>query len=557
MTARAEVSLDARQEVEVVASSDRTKVIFATTIGTAFEFYEFLLYGALAANIGKQFFSSVNPTAAYVFALLAFAAGFIVRPLGAVVFGRVGDLVGRKYTFLITVVVMGVATIAVGILPSYASIGIAAPIILICLRMLQGLALGGEYGGAAVYLAEHAPAGKRNIFTAWLQLSSTLGLVMALTIVIACRATLTPEAFDAWGWRIPFVFSVVILAVSVWLRMSLRESPLFEDMKRAGTESKAPLTESFARIDNLKVILKALFGIVAGMTVIWYGAQIYTLVFLTRVLKMDPQSANFVLTVALLVGIPVYLAVGYVSDRVGRKPVILAGYCLAALTIFPIFKGITHYTNPALERAQASSPVLVLSDPKECSFQFNLVGTSKFTSSCDVAKAALTLRGIPYANGPLPAGETAQIVVGSSAVRSYDAVSADALERSKDFNQMLDSTLAGVNYPARANPSEINYVMVTILIALLVMYAAIAYSPTAAALVELFPTRIRYTSVSLPYHLGVGWIGGFFPAIALAIQSETGSLYDGLWYALAVIVVSIVVMVLFVRETKDVNLENN
>lgn len=556
-TAATVASLTASGTPHVVSSNESRRVIFASTIGTAFEFYEFFLYSALATHIGKHFLSSVDPTAAYIFALLAFAAGFLVRPLGALVFGWFGDLMGRKYTFLATVLVMGLATMAVGVLPTYSSIGIAAPILLIVLRMLQGLALGGEYGGAAVYLAEHAPPRKRNQFTSWLQFASTLGLVISLLVVMACRESLPAESFDAWGWRIPFLLSLVILVISVWLRISLKESPLFEQARAKGKLSKAPFAESFGRAKNLRLVFVAMFGICAGMGVIWFVAQIYTLVFLTRILKMDAQAASLVLTIALIVGIPVYLIVGIVSDRIGRKPVIVAGCLIAVVTIFPIFKAITQYVNPALARAQAQAPVVVVANPNDCSFQFNPLGTSKFTLSCDVAKSALTTRGIPYTNEPAPAGTIAQIKIGSAAIPSYDGRAADAIERGRAFNQALAAAVANAKYPTKADPAEINYPMLLLLLSILVVYAAITYSPTAAALVELFPTRIRYTSVSLPYHLGVGWFGGLLPASVVAIQSATGSIYDGLWYPIVIIVISLAVAILFYRETKDVSLEAN
>ena len=533
---------------------DARRVILASSLGTVFEWYDFYLYGSLAAIISKQFFSGVNPTAAFIFALLAFAAGFAVRPFGALVFGRLGDLVGRKHTFLVTIVIMGVSTFIVGVLPSYARIGIAAPVTLILLRLLQGLALGGEYGGAATYVAEHAPHGARGAYTSWIQTTATLGLFLSLLVITGCRLLLGTEAFEAWGWRIPFLFSLLLLGISVWIRLMLDESPVFKAMKAEGTASKAPLTESFARWDNLKIVLLALFGLTAGQAVVWYTGQFYTLFFLTQTLKVDAQTANVLVAVSLLLGTPFFVVFGSLSDRIGRKPIILAGCALAALTYFPLFKALTHYANPALEAAQRRAPVVVAADPADCSVQFNPVGTSRFTSRCDVAKAALVARGVPYTNEALPAGGAAEVRVGATVIASYDAAGADAAARKPAFDQALGAALAEAAYPAAADPAAIDKPMVVFVLWVLVIYVTLVYGPIAAMLVELFPTRIRYTSMSLPYHIGNGWFGGFLPTTAFAIVAAQGNIYAGLWYPVIIASVTFVVGALFLRETKDVDI---
>jgi len=532
------------------------RVIFASSLGTMFEWYDFYLYGSLAAVISRQFFSGVNPTAAFIFALLAFAAGFAVRPFGALVFGRLGDLVGRKYTFLITIVIMGLSTSAVGFLPTYASIGLAAPVILVVLRMLQGLALGGEYGGAATYVAEHAPAGKRGAYTSWIQTTATLGLLLSLLVILAARTALGTERFDAWGWRIPFLLSVVLLAISVWIRLALEESPLFQAMREEGRLSKAPLTESFARWDNARLVLLALFGLTAGQAVVWYTGQFYTLFFLTQTLKVDLQTANILLAIALVLGAPLFVVVGALSDRVGRKPLIMLGCLLAALTYFPVFRLITHYANPALEAAQRSAPVVVAAAPAGCSVQFNPVGTSKFTSPCDVAKAALVKRGVPYANEAVASEHDVMVRIGKTAIPSYDATAPDAKTRASAFDAALSSALGAAGYPASADPARIDKPRVVLLLWLLVVYVTLVYGPIAAMLVEMFPTSIRYTSMSLPYHIGNGWFGGFLPTIAFAIVAATGDIYAGLRYPVAIAVITLVIGSLFVRETKDTDISS-
>jgi len=536
------------------------RVIFASSLGTVFEWYDFYLYGSLAAIIGKQFFSAVSPSLNFIFALLAFSAGFAVRPFGAIVFGRIGDLVGRKYTFLVTILIMGMSTFIVGVLPGYARIGVAAPTILILLRLLQGLALGGEYGGAATYVAEHAPNGKRGAYTSWIQTTATLGLFLSLLVILGCRLWLGTERFEAWGWRIPFLVSLVLLGVSVWIRLRLNESPLFQAMKDEGRGSKAPLTESFAKWPNLKIVLLALFGLTAGQAVVWYTGQFYTLFFLTQILKVDAQTANILIATSLLLATPFFLVFGTLSDRIGRKPIIMAGLLLAAVTYFPLFRAITHYANPALAAAQESAPVTVTADPAYCSVQFNPVGTSKFTSPCDVAKAALVKRGVPYSNASSAAGPAtatpgeASISVGTTVIPSYDATAPDAKAKATAFDDALGGALKTAGYPAAADPQRINKPMLTLLLWILVIYVTMVYGPIAAMLVELFPTKIRYTSMSLPYHIGNGWFGGFLPPIAFAIVAATGSIYSGLWYPIVVAVITLVIGVLFVHETKDVDI---
>jgi MFS family permease len=533
---------------------EERKVIFASSLGTVFEWYDFYLYGSLAAIISKQFFSGVNPTAAFIFALMAFAAGFAVRPFGAIIFGRVGDMVGRKYTFLITILIMGTSTFVVGLLPSYASIGVAAPVILIGLRLLQGLALGGEYGGAATYVAEHAPHGKRGLHTSWIQTTATLGLFLSLLVILGVRTSIGEEAFASWGWRIPFLLSVILLAVSVWIRLSLAESPLFQKMKAEGKTSKAPLTESFARWGNLKIVIVALLGLTAGQAVVWYTGQFYALFFLTQTLKVDGTTAAILIAVSLAIGTPFFIVFGALSDRIGRKPIIMAGCLIAALTYFPLFKALTHYANPALEKALSSAPVTVVADPAECSFQFNPVGTAKFVTSCDIAKSFLASRSVNYKNEAAPAGTVAKVKVGDSLIESFEGrglPAADLAAKSGAFGKQMGEAITKHGYPAKADPAQTDKVMVVLVLTILVIYVTMVYGPIAAMLVELFPTRIRYTSMSLPYHIGNGWFGGFLPTTAFAMVAATGDIYYGLWYPIVVAVMTFVVGMIFIRETKD------
>ncbi|MGZ5272341.1 MAG: MFS transporter [Ramlibacter sp.] len=536
-------------------TGEERKVIFASSLGTVFEWYDFYLYGTLAAIIGKQYFSNLDPNSQVIFSLLAFAAGFIVRPFGALVFGRLGDMIGRKYTFLVTILIMGLSTFIVGLLPGYGSIGVAAPVILIGLRLLQGLALGGEYGGAATYVAEHAPHGKRGAYTSWIQTTATLGLFLSLLVILGVRTSMGEPAFADWGWRVPFLVSIVLLAVSVWIRLSLNESPAFQRMKAEGKTSKAPLTESFGQWRNLKIVVLALVGLTMGQAVVWYTGQFYTQFFLTGQLKVDGATANILVALSLLIGTPFFLVFGALSDRIGRKPIIMAGLLIAAVTYFPIFRALTEAANPDLAKAQAKSQVVVTADPKECSFQFNPTGTAKFTSSCDVAKQVLAASSVSYetrdGTGP------AKISIGDKVIDSYAAsgLSADeAKKKDAAFKGAVASELKAHGYPAKADPDKMNKPLIVLLLTILVIYVTMVYGPIAAMLVEMFPTRIRYTSMSLPYHIGNGWFGGLLPATALAIVAQTGNMYNGLWYPIIISVVGLVIGTLFVKETKDVDI---
>ena len=534
-------SLDAT--LGATTSKETQKVIFASSLGTVFEWYDFFLYGALAAVISKQFFAGVNDTTAFIFALMAFAAGFIVRPFGALVFGRLGDMIGRKYTFLATIILMGLATFCVGLLPTYSSIGIAAPIILVVLRMLQGLALGGEYGGAATYVAEHAPVGKRGFHTSWIQSTATIGLLLSLLVVLGCRY-FTGDQFEVWGWRIPFLFSIVLLGISTWIRLSLHESPAFVKMKGQGKLCKAPIRESFGNWENLKIVLIALFSINAGQAVTFYAAQFYILFFLTQFLKMDPAVANGLLIVSVIIGAPFFIFFGWLSDKVGRKPILMLGLLLATVLYFPIFKSIAHYANPAIDLASRQAPISVLADPATCTFQFDPVGKARFDSPCDKVKTFLVKQGLPYSSVAAPAGSTVQVSVGEVRIDGYDEA---ALRGAV--------TLAG--YPQKADTQQINKPMIVALMVALTFIAAMCYGPLAALMVELFPTRIRYTSMSLPYHIGNGWFGGFLPTVSFALVVYTGDIFYGLWYPVVITGVSLIVGMICLRETRHVDIDKN
>ncbi|WP_245215426.1 MFS transporter [Pararoseomonas baculiformis] len=537
-------------------SKEERKVILGSSLGTVFEWYDFYLYGSLAGLIGTHFFSQYPEGTRNIFALLTFAAGFLVRPFGALVFGRIGDLVGRKYTFLVTIVIMGASTFVVGLLPGSESIGILAPILLIVLRCLQGLALGGEYGGAATYVAEHAPNGRRGFYTSFIQITATAGLFLSLLVILGTR-TMTGEAdFAAWGWRIPFLLSIVLLGISVWIRSTLNESPAFKKMKEEGTGSKAPLSEAFGTWRNAKWAILALLGLTMGQAVVWYTGQFYALFFLGSILKVDGPTTNLLIAWSLLLGSGFFVFFGWLSDKIGRKPIILGGCLLAALTYFPLFKLLTAEANPALHRAQQTIPVQVLTDPATCSFQFNPVGTARFTQPCDIAKAALSRASVQYSVEALPAGtpasETAIRINGGAPIRATDPT----------FAQQLTAGLSSAGYPLASNPSVVKMsgpfdifreqpaVLIGVL-TLLVIYVTMVYGPIAAALVELFPTRIRYTSMSLPYHIGNGWFGGLLPATSLAMVAQTGDIYYGLWYPIVIALATVVIGALFIPETKD------
>jgi len=538
------------------ATQNEKLVIAASSLGTVFEWYDFYLYGLLATIISAKFFSGVNETTGFIFALAAFAAGFAVRPFGALVFGRIGDLVGRKNTFLVTMAIMGLSTFTVGLLPSYASIGVAAPVILIVLRLAQGLALGGEYGGAATYVAEHAPNDKRGLYTSWIQTTATLGLFAALLVVIGTRSIIGEEAFADWGWRVPFIVSIILLGVSLWIRLQLNESPVFQKMKDEGTTSKAPLTEAFGQWGNLRVVLIALFGAVVGQAVVWYTGQFYALFFLEKTLKVDGWTTNILIAIALAIGTPFFVFFGWLSDRIGRKPIILAGCAIAAASYFPLFGMLTEAANPALAHAQRDAPVTVTADPAECSFQFDPIGKNKFDrSSCDIAKAFLAKQGIGYRNIEAPAGTTAMVQIGAQRIPVYDprkevlTEGAVATIGIADFQDAAKAALAEAGYPAKADPAAINKPMVVAVLTALVLLVTMVYGPIAAMLVELFPSRIRYTSMSLPYHIGNGWFGGFLPATAFAMVAATGDIYYGLWYPVVAAIVTLLVGLFLLPET--------
>jgi len=542
-------------------SAEEKKVIFASSLGTVFEWYDFYLYGSLAAIIAKQFFSGLDPQAAFIFALLAFAAGFIVRPFGALVFGRLGDMIGRKYTFLVTILLMGASTFIVGILPTYATIGVAAPIILIVLRMLQGLALGGEYGGAATYVAEHAPHGRRGAYTAWIQTTATLGLFLSLIVILGTRTIIGEAAFADWGWRVPFILSIVMLGISVYIRLRMNESPAFQKMKSEGKTSKSPLSESFGQWKNLKIVLLALFGLVAGQAVVWYSGQFYALFFLTSVLKVDGATANILVAASLIIGTPFFVIFGTLSDKIGRKPIILAGLALAVVTYFPLFNALTEAANPDLAKAQQTAKVSVTAAAGDCSFQGNPVAREiDFTKSCDIAKRFLAQNSVSYDNAVAAAAGPAVVKIGEKLITApvakvenskFTAESAAAIAA---FKKEISEALKEAGYPAKADPAKVDKFAIIVILTILVLYVTMVYGPIAAMLVELFPTRIRYTSMSLPYHIGNGWFGGLMPTIAFAMVAQNGNMYYGLWYPITIAAITFVIGLIFVRETKDVDI---
>ena len=566
--------------IQEITEAEQRKVVIASSLGTVFEWYDFYLYGSLAAVIGSHFFSGLTQSGQFIFALLAFAAGFFVRPFGAIFFGRLGDMVGRKYTFLITIFIMGLSTFLVGILPTYNTIGMAAPVILIVLRLLQGLALGGEYGGAAIYVGEHAESDRRGYRTSWIQITATLGLFLSLVVILLCRqlapgATPVEKAasFDAeYGlWRIPFLVSIVLLAISVWVRLTLNESPMFRLMKEEGRASKAPISEAFATWKHLRLVILALFGLTAGQAVVWYTGQFYALFFLTQTLMVDPFWAQVMIALSLVIGTPFFIVFGWLSDKIGRKPIIMAGCLAAVLTYYPtgflqyipgaaqyaypgIFELLTRAANPELAAAIQRTPVTVVADPAECRLQFDPIGKSKFTAPCDVAKAALVKAGIPYSNQTGPAG-AASIRTGSRVIQSYDAAGPDAQVEGEHFDAELAAALQADGYPSKSSIAGVNWTVVGLL-TVLVLYVTMVYGPIAAILVELFPTRIRYTAMSLPYHIGNGWFGGFLPVTAFAIVAATGNIYAGLMYPAIVSAITFVLGVFFIRETRGQDMVN-
>lgn len=545
--------------VERAQAPSQWLIIGASSLGTVFEWYDFFLYGLLASVITAQFFSGVNEVTGFIFALAAFAAGFAVRPFGALVFGRLGDLVGRKRTFLVTMSIMGGATFAVGLLPNYAAIRAAAPVLLLALRLLQGLALGGQYGGAATYVAEHAPAGKRGLYTSWIQTTATLGLFLALLVVIGTRSVLGEAAFKEWGWRIPFLLSLVLLLVSMWIRLQLAESPVFAAMKQQRATSTAPISEAFGQWRNLKVVLLALLGAVMGQAVLWYTSGFYALFFLERMLRVDAETTNVLVALALALATPFFVVFGALSDRIGRKPVMMVGLLLAVLSYFPLFHALTRYANPALYAAQAAAPVSVIVDPASCSFQFDPIGKSKFDStSCDIAQSFLAKAGVSYRRVSAPPGAVAQIRAGAITLAAPDPKVVRGAERKAAigaFQSAAKKALAAVGYPDKADPATIHRPMVVLILWLLAVYAAMVYGPLAALLVELFQARIRYTALSLPYHIGNGWFGGFLPATAFAMVAASGDIYYGLWYPVVIAAATLLVGVLFLPETRGRTIE--
>jgi len=552
--------MNASESNKPIGAEDR-KVIFASSLGTVFEWYDFYLYLTLAAIIAKQFFSALDPTAAFIFTLLGAAAGFIVRPFGALVFGRLGDMVGRKHTFLITIVIMGLSTFVIGALPGYSTIGVAAPIILIGLRLLQGLALGGEYGGAATYVAEHAPHDKRGAYTAWIQTTATLGLFLSILVILGTRTSLGEDAFAAWGWRIPFLVSILLLGISVWIRLSMSESPAFKRMKAEGKTSKAPLSESFGEWRNLKIVILALLGLTAGQAVVWYTGQFYALFFLTQALKVDGATANILIAVALLIGTPFFVVFGVLSDKIGRKRIILAGCLLAAVTYMPLFHALTRAANPDLAQAQSMAEVRVTANAAECSFQGSPIAREiDFKTSCDIAKRFLAQNSVSYDNVAAEPGTAAILSIGDKTITAPAAVVVNSkfddasLQKIDAFKKEVTAALRSAGYPEKADPNKVNTPLVIAILAVLVIYVTMVYGPIAAILVEMFPTRIRYTSMSLPYHIGNGWFGGLLPSTAFAIVAQSGNMYAGLWYPIAVAAITFVIGLLFIKETKDVDI---
>lgn len=532
-------------------TAEERRVILASSLGTIFEWYDFFLVGALASELSRHFFSGVNPTAAYIFTLLSFAAGFVVRPIGALVFGRLGDIVGRKYTFLVTIALMGAATFAIGLLPSFAAVGIVSPIAFITMRVCQGLAIGGEFGGALTYVAEHAPHERRAAWISWIVITGPIGLTLALVLILSLRLSLGAQAFTEWGWRVPFLVSVVLLVISIVVRVKLKESPIFLKMKEAGRTSKAPLSEAFGQWKNLRLVLIAFFGLAMGQGLTWYTGSFYPLLFMIQVLKVDGATANLLIVIATLLVVPLYYVVAALSDRVGRKPIFMIGVALGIAFFFPLYKALTLYVNPALTEAQANSPIVVVADPSECSFQFNPTGTAKFQTSCDIAKGSLASAGVSYESRPGAPGALAEIHIGDDRVLAYDGSKPDAKAREGEYRQALARGLQRAGYASTFDAAKLNWPMAILVLFVMMSFATFTYGAMAASLVEMFPTRLRYTSVSLPYHIGIGWFGGFLPAAAFAIMAASGNIYAGLWYPVLLAAVAFIVSLFFLEETKD------
>ena len=529
------VDVAARANVVNESSGEKTRVIFASSLGTVFEWYDFYLYATLAPFFAALFFPSGNATAALLASFATYAAGFLVRPFGALVFGRIGDLVGRKYTFLVTILVMGISTATVGLLPTYESIGMLSPIILVLLRLAQGLALGGEYGGAATYVAEHAPDDRRGLHTSFIQTTATLGFFLSLVVIGVARRSMDDAAFKEWGWRLPFLVSLILLGVSVYIRLKLNESPLFLKMKAEGKSSKSPLRESFGHWPNLKIVLLALFGAAAGQGVVWYTGQFYALFFLTGTLKIDWQTSYNILTVALALGTGLFIFFGWLSDKIGRKNIMLAGCVLGALTYFPIFKAMTHYGNPGLEEFADKTTISIRAN--DC--QVHLFPNPKTEySECDRVQDFLAKRSLSFETTAAPAGERPTVRINETTIQGFD-------------EKALTATLKTMGYPAKADPARVSFWMLVLLVFIQVVYVTMVYGPIAAFLVELFPTRIRYTSMSLPYHIGNGWFGGMLPLTTAAVVAATGNIYAGLWYPVGVAALTVLIGAIFIRETKD------
>jgi MFS family permease len=549
-------SAGARADGDHVVDRKDIFVITASSVGTIFEWYDFYLYGSLGTFITAHILSSLDPNSGFIVLLLAFAAGFFVRPFGAVIFGRLGDLWGRKNTFLVTMTLMALSTAAVAILPDAKTpgIGFLAPWLLIALRLAQGLALGGQYGGAATYVAEHAPPGKRGLYTSWIQTTATLGLLLSLGVTMLIQARIGKEAFADWGWRVPFAVSLLLLMVSIWIRLQLAESPIFKRIVSEGKNTKKPLAESFGRGKNLWLVVTALLGLTAGQAVVWYTGQFYALFYLEKVLKVDGDLTRMLVATALVLGTPFFIFWGWMSDKIGRKWIILAGCLIAALSYQTLFKTLTSYANPDLAKATASAPVTVTADPKECSLQFDPIGNAVFNTSCDVAKSYLAKAGVPYKNVAAPAGSLAKVTIGGT---SIDSIAGDKMDKkafkaaSEAWGKKAGATLKAAGYPAKVDPAKIDKPMVVAVLFALVFLVTMVYGPIAAMLVEMFPARIRYTSMSLPYHVGNGWFGGFLPAITFAMIAASGDIYYGLWYPIVVAAVTVVIGALFVRETKN------